>query len=66
MKMTNQINTKLPLSKCWQMVNRISSKAQVEIAKEWLMANEVISNDEYDELMRAVSYIYRELNHNRW
>lgn len=50
----------LNLSQCWTMVNRISNIDQVAIAEEWLKkAN--ITNEEWDELMMAVSYIYREL-----
>lgn len=51
----------LNLSQCWTMVNRISNFEQVAIAEEWLKkAN--ITNEEWDELMMAVAYIYRELN----
>ena len=51
----------LNLSQCWRMVNRISNMEQVAIAEEWLKkAN--ITNEEYDDLMMAVSYIYRELS----
>lgn len=51
----------LNLSQCWTMVNRISNMEQVAIAEEWLKkAN--ITTEEWDELMMAVSYIYRELS----
>lgn len=51
----------LNLSQCWEMVNRISNIEQVAIAEEWLKkAN--ITNEEWDELMMAVAYIYRELS----
>lgn len=61
------INKNLSLSGCWRMVNAIQNgKTRGEIiercsiAEAWLTANMVINNSQYDELMRAVSYIYRE------
>ena len=61
------INTKLSLKGCWEMVNRIQLahtpeeiRKRASIAGEWLKANEVVSNAEYDDLMMAVSYIVRE------
>lgn len=61
------INTKLSASRCWDMVNRIQNgkspediRRRCNVAEEWLRANEVISNSEYDELMMAVSFLYRE------
>ncbi len=60
------INTKLSLRGCWEMVNRIQNartpegiRERCEIASNWLYANEVISNSDYDDLMRTVSYLYR-------
>lgn len=62
-----KINTKLSLKKCWEMVNRIqlgeNAKEIVKrckIAEEWLNKNEIISNEEYDDLMRSVTYWSRE------
>ena len=52
----------LSVDKCWTMVSRINCIEHVHIAEEWLLkAN--ITNEEYDDLMRAVAYIYRELSH---
>lgn len=59
------INTKLSLKRCWDMVNRVQNFEQAAIAEQWLMANEVISNEEFDELMNALSFIYRELYSRR-
>lgn len=62
-----EINTKLSLTGCWKMVNAIQNgrtskevRNRCMIAEQWLKKNEVIDNDEYDDLMRAVSYLYRE------
>lgn len=64
------INTKLSLKRCWDMVNRIQMgrtpdeiRRRCRVAEEWLTANEVITTDEYDELMMAVSFIHRESYH---
>ena len=64
------INTRLSVAGCWKMVNAIQNGNTLEeirerchIAAEWLNANEVISVDEYDSMMVAVSYIYRESYH---
>lgn len=66
-----EINRRLSLAGCWGMVNRIESASDPNevrrrciIAEEWLKANIVISDDDFDDLMRAVSYIYRESYHN--
>ena len=64
------INTKLSLSDCWRMVNRIEANAtpaeirrRCNIATEWLKANEVITDADYNDLMMAVTYIHRESYH---
>lgn len=64
------INTKMSLDKCREMVNRIQLgntpeeiRKRCNVAEKWLKANEVISNEEYDDLMRTVSYLYRESYH---
>ena len=57
------INPNLPLKRCWDMVNRIDTFEKANIAEEWLTKNEVITIDEYDDLMRAVAYKVRELYH---
>lgn len=61
------INTKLSLSGCWKMVNAIQNgktptdiRKRAAIAEEWLRANEVIDYDQYNELMKATAYLYRE------
>lgn len=55
------INTKLSASKCWTMVNRVDTLEKAKIANMWIMENEVITNEEYNDLMMALSYITREL-----
>lgn len=64
------INTKLSVNGCWEMVNGIQSgrtpdeiRERCYIAEQWLKANEVITNEEYDDLMRTVAYLYRESRH---
>lgn len=64
--MTKAINPRLTLRQCWAMVNRIQSdspQTQLErfkIAEQWLRANTVITNDEFDSLMSAATYLCRE------
>lgn len=55
------INPKLSLKGCWEMVNRVNALEKLHIAEQWLKANEVITNEEYNDLMMALSYISREL-----
>ena len=64
------IDKNLSVDECWKMVNAIqNSKTQQEIrercriAEEWLKANEVIDVDQYDDMMTAVAYMYRESYH---
>ncbi len=54
------INPRLSLQRCWDMVNRVETVRQGAVAEAWLTANEVITNEEYDELMRALTYLIRE------
>ena len=54
------VNPNLSLQRCWDMVNRVESVREGAIAEAWLEANTVISTDEYDELMRALTYQIRE------
>lgn len=68
--MTKTINTKLSLRKCWDMVNRIQlanspeqMRERCRIAEDWLTKNEVISVEEYNDLMRAVSQLCAESYH---
>lgn len=64
------INRQLSLKGCWKMVNAIQNgdspeeiRGRCAIAQKWLNANDVISNDEYDELMMAVTLQHRESYH---
>lgn len=64
------INTKLSINGCWKMVNAIQNartpeeiRSRCATAEEWLKANTVIGNSDYDELMDTVSYLYRESYH---
>ena len=64
------INTKLSIKGCWEMVNRIQLgntpkeiRDRASIAEKWLIANEVINNEQFDDLMNAVSYWIRESYH---
>lgn len=65
-----KINTKLSVAGCWKMVNAIQNGGTADeirnrctIAEQWLKRNEVIDNDQYNDLMLAVSYLYRESFH---
>lgn len=65
-----QINKRLPLKRCWDMVNNIQKaktpkeiRERCQTAEEWLTANEVISIDDYDALMMTVAYLHRESYH---
>ena len=65
-----KINKKVSVAGCWKMVNGIQKASTPEgirercrIAEEWLKANEVITNEEYDDLMMAVAFQYRESYH---
>lgn len=61
------INRRLSLRGCWRMVNAIQNgetpkeiRNRAGIASEWLKANEVISIEDFDELMDTVAYLVRE------
>lgn len=65
-----KVNRQLSVKGCWNMVNAIQGgrtpqeiRERCNIAEEWLTQNEVISNDQYDELMMAVAFLYRESYH---
>ena len=65
--MKPEINVKLSYKKCWEMVNRIQLakspkeiRERCSIAEKWLIANEVIDNEQFDDLMNAVAYQSRE------
>ena len=65
-----KVNTKLSVSGCWEMVNRIQNGKTAEdirercrIAEQWLRANEIIDNETYNDLMMTVSYLHRESYH---
>ena len=64
------INKRLSLRGCWRMVNAIQNgdtpkeiRQRAGIAAEWLKANEVIDEDQFDELMDTVAYLVRESYH---
>ena len=68
-----EINKNLSPDRCWKMVNKIQLGKTAEeirerchVAEQWLMANVVITNEEYDDLMMAVSYLHRESYHPEW
>jgi hypothetical protein len=58
-----KVNTKLSVQGCWKMVNTANTRERIAIAEIWLRENEVITNDEYNDLMMALSYLSRELYH---
>lgn len=64
------INTMLSVKGCWRMVNATQNgktpkeiRERCGIAEEWLKANEVIDAEQYNDLMMALSYIFRESYH---
>jgi len=52
------------LKKLWNMVNRAETRQAVNDAEKAIKEAD-INNDDYDELMMALSYISRELYHRR-
>lgn len=61
------INVNLSVSGCWKMVNRIQlgrTRAEIlercKIAEKWLRENKVLTNEQWNDLMRAVTQLYRE------
>lgn len=65
-----KINTRLSVAGCWRMVNAIRNgktpeeiRERCRIAEAWLDANEIISTEEYNDLMMAVSWQHRESYH---
>ena len=64
------INRNLSVGGCWKMVNAIQNgrtpeeiRDRAATAEQWLMANDVIDNDTYDDLMNTVAYLVRESYH---
>ncbi len=57
------INPNLSVQRCWDMVNRVETVRQGAVAEAWLQANRVISNEEYNELMMALTFLIREAYH---
>lgn len=49
------------MEKLWDMVNSVTTMEDVARAEKILQENMSISNEEYNELMLALSYIAREL-----
>lgn len=61
------INVNLSVSGCWKMVNRIQlgrNRAEIldrcKIAEKWICKNKVITSEQGNELMRAITQLYRE------
>lgn len=52
---------KVSVEKLWGMVNRIDSKEKALIAEDFIKGCE-LSNEDFDELMMAITWQYRELN----
>jgi len=57
------VNPNLSLNGCWKMVNSVNTFKKAKIAEEWLTANKVINNDQYNDMMMALSYLVREMYH---
>lgn len=54
------VNRNLSLKGCWLIVNTAETLEECKIAYNWIYDNEVITNDEYDDLMITLSYKTRE------
>ena len=52
---------KIAIEKLWGLVNRIDTCEKAIIAEQYIKKCD-LSNDEFDELMMAISFIYRECN----
>lgn len=64
------INPRLSVKGCWKMVNAIQNastpkevRERCDIAEEWLVANTVITSEEYNDLMMTLTYLFRESYH---
>ncbi len=54
------INPNLSIKRCWDMVNRVETVRQGAVAEAWLAANKVISTEEFNELMMALTWQIRD------
>ena len=64
------INKKLSVRGCWAMVNAIQNgktpqeiRERCDIAEKWLLANENLDVDTFDDMMRTIAYLYNESSH---
>lgn len=67
--MSKVLNT-LSSDQCWKMVNRIDlapnaaeMRKRCIVAESWLVGNCIIDDEDFDQLMSAVAYLYRESYH---
>lgn len=63
--MAKEVNVKLGADRLYVLISRVDSFDKLETAKEWIMKNEVITVDEFDDMMMALAYISRELHSGR-
>lgn len=54
----------LNLSQCWELVNRCDTHEKIACAEKWLLKAD-ITISEYDECMKALAYLSRELYSRR-
>lgn len=54
----------LNLSQCWELVNRCDTHEKIACAEKWLLKADV-TIDDYDDLMKALAYLSRELYSRR-
>ena len=54
------INPNLSAQRCREMIDRVKTVRQGAVAESWLMANRVISREEFDELAQALTQKIRE------
>ena len=62
--MSNKEIRPLNLSQCWELVNRCDTHEKILIAEKRL-ERAVITYSQYDELMKALAYLSRELYSRR-
>lgn len=54
------------MEKYWRMVNNCENHADIQRVIEIITNADEIDVETYNEMMRALSFISRELYHNRW
>ena len=56
-----KIRKKVDIEKLWGMISRIDTKEKAIIAEDFVRQCD-LTNEEFDDLMMAISYCYREFS----